>query len=129
MSSPTSNDLVMKLLKKKIGDFQSVIQSVSYVALYEFDKETEKWKKDNVEGPLYIYKKSDDSCGFVILNRRDEKDYQQRLDEIVETEMQSPYIFIKIQKDGKILVKGLWFYDMTAMLCVHGCLKEHCPKK
>ncbi|KAI1724872.1 dcp1-like decapping family domain-containing protein [Ditylenchus destructor] len=78
-------------------------------ALYEFDVNQTKWQKTDVDGPLFVYKRTEPPIhSLMIANRQSLKDFIEPITESLKLRYETPYIFM-YRKDGSI--KGLWFHD------------------
>ncbi|KAI1715413.1 dcp1-like decapping family domain-containing protein [Ditylenchus destructor] len=78
-------------------------------ALYEFDVTQTKWQKTDVDGPLFVYKRTEHPLhSLMIANRQSLKDFIEPISVSLKLRYEPPYIFM-YRKDGSI--KALWFHD------------------
>ena len=109
-----SEKLTLASLQRIDNTIEQVIETANHVSLYEFNLDTKKdWKKREVEGSLFVVKRSSQPrFHVIILNRLSPKNHvEDILATSFEMETSGPtsYIYYAKEHQGKLL--GLWFYD------------------
>lgn len=109
-----SEKLTLASLQRIDNTIEQVIETANHVSLYEFNLDTKKdWKKRDVEGSLFVVKRScQPRFQVIILNRLSPKNHVEDILATsfeMETSGQTSYIYYAKEHQGKLL--GLWFYD------------------
>lgn len=104
----------LNVLRKHDPSITEIIDRCSHVVVYGF-REPVKWTKSNIEGTLFLFKRSKaPAYGFFIMNRLGVENVMCFLTENVELQITPEYIIYRadqaIQPDGN-LVYGLWVFE------------------
>lgn len=82
----------------------SIITQATHVALYKFDLKnlkTNGWCKDDVEGCLFVYRRSEEPhYAVMIANRNNPKDFVLPVIRNLQMQEQPPYIYV-YRPDGE----------------------------
>uniref|UniRef100_A0A914IBM7 Uncharacterized protein n=1 Tax=Globodera rostochiensis TaxID=31243 RepID=A0A914IBM7_GLORO len=120
---------------------KKVIEHCTHAALFNFSIEQNKWLKTEVDGPLFIYERSEEPLyALLIANRQSPRNFVEPITNGLQLRYESPYIFIH-REDGSI--RGVWVYgeddcrrvfNMLMNLCSalkHATdgVKQYMPKK
>lgn len=80
-----------------------IVYSMNKVRLYFYEKSSQQWLKDNLEGPLFIYKTKDErKYSLIFLNNNlmiDMKSY--RIDNLSEIVLDLEDCFMKLDRGGE----------------------------
>lgn len=120
----------------KIDPFVSeILDQSGHVALYEFDVDSKNWKRKEVAGPFFVYKrKAKPYYSFLIANRHSPDDLIQPILPSILFELKEPFVFVnlpdseypsrilKIPYSEKII--GLWFSANEEAKKIHGQLES-----
>lgn len=84
----------------KIDPFvSSIVEQSVHVALYDFDVDSRSWKRKEVAGPFFIYKrKAKPFYSFIIANRHSPDDYIQPILPTIRFELKAPFIFVNVSE-------------------------------
>src|SRR4051812_30902946 len=84
----------------KIDPFvSSIVEQSVHVALYEFDVDSRNWKRTEVAGPFFIYKrKAKPFYSFIIVNRNSPDDHIQPILPSIRFELKAPFIFVNVSE-------------------------------
>ncbi|KAK0051889.1 mRNA-decapping enzyme 1A, partial [Biomphalaria pfeifferi] len=90
-----------------------IIDKAVKVALYKFSQKQNKWSVTDIEGSLFVYRRSaSPSYGLMILNRKDLNNLVQPLTSQVEFHLNTPFLlFKKLSDDLEDAILGIWFVD------------------
>ncbi|QDZ20260.1 mRNA-decapping enzyme [Chloropicon primus] len=105
-----SEKLVLASLRRNDDSIEEVLETANHVCLYEFIVNLSQWKRREVEGTLFIVKRSTHPrFQLIILNRRSQSNH---VEDIVlgreDFERSGPYV---LYKNNKHEVLGIWFYE------------------
>ena len=85
-----------------------IVDTASQVALYSFNSKTSEWEKTEIEGSLFVYKRSaSPTHGFMILNRLGLTNQIEPITKELEFQLQDPFLLYRNSK----AIYGIWFYD------------------
>ncbi|XP_059167744.1 mRNA-decapping enzyme 1A-like [Physella acuta] len=90
-----------------------IIDKAVKVTLYKFSQQMSKWSVTDIEGSLFVYRRSaSPSYGLMILNRKDLNNLVQPLTNQVEFHLNTPFLlFKKLSDDLEDAILGIWFVD------------------
>lgn len=110
----------LRVLRRYNKKITSLIESASHAVLYQFSTETNSWAKLNIEGPIFLYKKSTLSyTGLFILNRLSLSNFELELMNVVVNEVDQ---YIMIQHDDHIY--GVWMHDSIERETIYAYLRK-----
>jgi mRNA-decapping enzyme 1B len=99
-----------------------VIASAGHVALYDYDTSTEAWRRKDIEGSLFILKRSSEPrFQMLILNKKSTTNYSEDVLGGFEFENAPPYLLYRNERDE---VFGVWFYDQGECARLEGILQK-----
>lgn len=79
-----------------------IITQATHVALYRYDSDVNGWCKDEVEGSLFVYLRSEEPrYAFMIANRMSITDLVVQVTPDLDLQNQAPYVFLR-KSDGTI---------------------------
>ncbi|XP_021728600.1 mRNA-decapping enzyme-like protein [Chenopodium quinoa] len=88
---------------------QDILFTAAHVALYEFSMGSNQWSRKDVQGSLFVVKRSKDPWHqFIVMNQRNTENLVENLSGSFEFDVQVPYLLYKnvVQE-----VNGIWFYN------------------
>ncbi|XP_012946451.1 mRNA-decapping enzyme 1A, partial [Aplysia californica] len=105
----------MNLAALQQGDpyITEIIDIAVKVALYKFSQQMNQWSVTDIEGSLFVYKRSaSPTYGLMILNTKDFNNLVQPLTHQVEFHLNTPFLlFKKLADDLEDAIHGIWFQD------------------
>ncbi|XP_052090278.1 mRNA-decapping enzyme 1B-like [Mytilus californianus] len=85
-----------------------IVDTASQVALYSFSSKSSEWERTEIEGSLFVYKRSaSPTHGFMILNRLGLTNQIEPITKDLEFQLQDPFVLYRNSK----AIYGIWFYD------------------
>lgn len=87
-----------------------LICQASQVAVFNFIAEKSKWSASKINGPLFVYRRKDNSTySIVIIDRNTKEAIFLPIEKSTNFKFTHPYIFIK-KNDGKyfVILAGAW---------------------
>ena len=99
-----------------------VIASAGHVALYDYDTATEAWRRKDIEGSLFVLRRSSEPrYQMLILNKKSATNYSEDVLGGFEFENAPPYLLYRNERDE---VFGVWFYDQSECARLEGILQK-----
>ena len=126
----TANLRVLQRLDAQIVDLAI---TASHVVLYEFSLTTQQWVKKNVEGSLFVTKRSDvPRFKLIISNRNSTENLEVGITSTFQMQVREPYLIFRdaasASSNGNSAVdeaiRGLWFHDGKEREQVHSYLEN-----
>ncbi|KAG8182636.1 hypothetical protein JTE90_018472 [Oedothorax gibbosus] len=109
MTTDAETDINLKTLQRMDSNIVEIVDNASQVAIYKYDSELEKWDGTDVEGSLFLYRRSIFPChGFIIVNRMNTTNFVESITSDMQFQLQEPYLLYKNNR-GEII--GSWFYE------------------
>ncbi|ETK90124.1 hypothetical protein, variant [Phytophthora nicotianae] len=65
-----SNAMNLQVLKRQDADVMEIVDTASHVVMYEFDQDAQSWKRKDVEGCLFVVKRSSAPRFQIFVNNR-----------------------------------------------------------
>ncbi|PFX17214.1 mRNA-decapping enzyme 1A-like isoform X2 [Stylophora pistillata] len=105
-----ASSLNLTAIKKSDQYVMNILDNASQVALYKFNGETQAWEKTEVEGALFVYKRSaTPTSAFFIMNRLNMKNMMEPITNSMEFKLQDPFL---LYRNSAKEIFGIWFYDV-----------------
>ena len=103
----------LRLLQRLDSSVHDIAASATHVGLYEFQLTAKAWEKKNVEGLLFLVKKTKDpSFQLVLLNRNSTDNWTLSVSPKMQVQNQDPYLILRFQNEqGESVIQGIWFYN------------------
>lgn len=106
-----------RVLARKDRAFTKPILAVSKVKLYVFKTQ---WAESNVEGPMFLYKRSESpQYRMIIFNTARLKDFSVDFDMNLRYAMDNQFLMIK-----RDFVYGVWFYNEDEFVKMEHAMHE-----
>ncbi|CAL9214171.1 unnamed protein product [Arabidopsis halleri] len=88
---------------------EEILITAAHVTFYEFNIELSQWSRKDVEGSLFVVKRSTQPrFQFIVMNRRNTDNLVENLLGDFEYEVQGPYL---LYRNASQEVNGIWFYN------------------
>ena len=129
----TANLRVLQRLDAQIVDLAI---TASHVVLYEFSLTTQQWVKKNVEGSLFVTKRSDvPRFKLIISNRNSTENLEVGITSTFQMQVREPYLIFRDAASASNnnsntaavtdeAIRGLWFHDGKEREQVHSYLEN-----
>ncbi|KAF3637008.1 mRNA-decapping enzyme-like protein [Capsicum annuum] len=105
-----STKLLNLTVLQRIDPFvEEILITAAHVTLYEFNIDNSQWSRKDVEGSLFVVKRSaQPRFQFIVMNRRNTDNLVEDLLGDFEFELQIPYLLYRNSSQD---VNGIWFYN------------------
>jgi len=128
----TANLRVLQRLDPQIVDLAI---TASHVVLYQFSLETQQWIKRNVEGSLFVVKRSDlPRFKLIVSNRNSTENLEVGITSTFQMQLREPYLIFRDSASSRNnisgggaadeAIRGLWFHDGKEREQVHSYLEN-----
>ncbi|EOA38046.1 hypothetical protein CARUB_v10009516mg [Capsella rubella] len=88
---------------------EEILITAAHVTFYEFNIDLSQWSRKDVEGSLFVVKRSTQPrFQFIVMNRRNTDNLVENLLGDFEYEVQGPYL---LYRNASQEVNGIWFYN------------------
>ncbi|CAK9159084.1 unnamed protein product [Ilex paraguariensis] len=88
---------------------EEILITAAHVTFYEFNIDLSQWSRKDVEGSLFVVKRSaQPRFQFIVMNRRNTDNLVENLLGDFEYEVQIPYL---LYRNSAQEVNGIWFYN------------------
>ncbi|XP_054713809.1 mRNA-decapping enzyme 1A-like [Uloborus diversus] len=109
MAAHSETEINLKTLKRVDPNIIEIIDNASQVAIYRYERKLEKWEGTDIEGTLFLYRRSlFPHHGFIIVNRMSTTNFIESITNDMQFQLQEPYLLYK-NHAGDII--GSWFYE------------------
>lgn len=96
-------------LKRVDPYVKEIIDTATHVALYQFNREDNKWEKTEIEGALFIYSRNGQpQNSIIIMNRLNTNNLVEPVVQKLDLQLQSPFL---LYRNSRFKIYGIWFYD------------------
>nr|GMD16099.1 mRNA-decapping enzyme-like protein [Ipomoea batatas] len=101
--------LNLTVLQRIDAYIEEILITAAHVTFYEFNIDTSQWSRKDVEGSLFVVKRtSQPRFQFIVMNRRNADNLVEDLLGDFEYEIQVPYL---LYRNAAQEVNGIWFYN------------------
>ncbi|XP_047332057.1 mRNA-decapping enzyme-like protein [Impatiens glandulifera] len=101
--------LNLTVLQRIDSYVEEILITAAHVTFYEFNIELSQWSRKDVEGSLFVVKRSaQPRFQFIVMNRRNTENLVEDLLGDFEYEIQVPYL---LYRNASQEVNGIWFYN------------------
>lgn len=108
----------LRVLQRIDPSIIEVVSSATHVVLYEFNESVQAWEKRNVEGSLFVAKRSDaPRFKLIVMNRNAKENLIIPLAAKFQMQVREPYLIFRLDKGEdedkteKTPIRGIWFHD------------------
>ncbi|KAL7498906.1 hypothetical protein ACHAWT_008596 [Skeletonema menzelii] len=126
----TTNLRVLQRLDPQIVDLAI---TASHVVLYQFSLQTQQWVKRNVEGSLFVCKRSQvPRFTLIVSNRNSTENLEVGITSTFQMQVREPYLIFRdsaaassaASSSADEAIRGLWFHDDKEREQVHSYLEN-----
>ncbi|XP_039024945.1 mRNA-decapping enzyme-like protein [Hibiscus syriacus] len=101
--------LNLTVLQRIDAFIEEILITAAHVTFYEFDIDSSQWSRKDVEGSLFVVKRSTQPrFQFIVMNRLNTDNLVENLLGDFEYEVQGPYL---LYRNAAQEVNGIWFYN------------------
>jgi len=107
----------LRVLQRIDPSIIDVVSSATHVVLYEFNESAQAWEKRNVEGSLFVAKRSDcPRFKLIVMNRNAKENLEIPLAAKFQMQVREPYLIFRLENGDedsaeKMPIRGIWFHD------------------
>lgn len=107
----------LRVLQRLDSSILDIVGSATHCVLYEFNETVQSWEKRDVEGSLFVAKRSPDLPRFklMIMNRNSRQNLEVPLTATFQMQEREPYLIFRETKtnndDNNKTIRGIWFHD------------------
>ncbi|XP_053154338.1 mRNA-decapping enzyme 1A isoform X1 [Hemicordylus capensis] len=107
--SKAGQDMSLAALKQHDPYITSIADVTGQVALYSFSPKANEWEKTDIEGTLFVYKRSASPYhGFTIVNRLNMHNLVEPVNKDLEFQLHEPFL---LYRNANLSIYSIWFYD------------------
>jgi len=119
----------LRVLQRVDPFITDIVGSATHVVLYEFNELAQAWEKRNVEGSLFVAKRSDSPCfKLIIMNRIAKENLEISLAAKFQMQVREPYLIFRVdegkENTQKKPIRGIWFHDGQEREAIYNVLKR-----
>ncbi|KAI9895324.1 hypothetical protein PsorP6_018889 [Peronosclerospora sorghi] len=118
-----SNAMNLQVLKRQDADVMEIVDTASHVVMYEFDQDAQSWKRKDVEGCLFVVKRSSSPRFQIFVNNRlSTTNMRLDLDGRLQVDNIDSFLIIRSPNSAYsscFAIYGIWFFpeeDRTKIL-------------
>ncbi|KAL4352026.1 hypothetical protein GQ457_06G025480 [Hibiscus cannabinus] len=101
--------LNLTVLQRIDAFIEEILITAAHVTFYEFNIDSSQWSRKDVEGSLFVVKRTTQPrFQFIVMNRRNTDNLVENLLGDFEYEVQGPYL---LYRNAAQEVNGIWFYN------------------
>ncbi|XP_064309965.1 mRNA-decapping enzyme 1A isoform X2 [Phalacrocorax carbo] len=102
-------EISLAALKQYDPYITSIADVTGQVALYSFSPKANEWEKTDIEGTLFVYKRSASPYhGFTIVNRLNMHNLVEPVNKDLEFQLHEPFL---LYRNASLSIYSIWFYD------------------
>ncbi|KAG7380111.1 mRNA-decapping enzyme 1B [Phytophthora pseudosyringae] len=109
-----SNAMNLQVLKRQDADVMEIVDTASHVVMYEFDQAAQSWKRKDVEGCLFVVKRSSAPRFQIFVNNRlSTTNMTLPLDERLEVDNIDSFLILRSPDQAYstgYAIYGIWFF-------------------
>ncbi|XP_061474203.1 mRNA-decapping enzyme 1A [Rhineura floridana] len=107
--SKAGQEMSLAALKQHDPYITSIADVTGQVALYHFSPKANEWEKTDIEGTLFVYKRSASPYhGFTIVNRLNMHNLVEPVNKDLEFQLHEPFL---LYRNANLSIYSIWFYD------------------
>lgn len=113
----------LRVLQRSDAAVLDICGTASHVVLYQFDQAS--WTKSNVEGSLFLVKRSEaPRFQLVVLNRASVDNWVLPLSGTFQMQDNAPYLIFRLKTEETQVIRGIWFHDEQERSSMHALLER-----
>ncbi|KAM4722739.1 LOW QUALITY PROTEIN: mRNA-decapping enzyme 1A [Rhinophrynus dorsalis] len=102
-------EMSLAALRQTDPYISNIVDVTGQVALYSFSAKANEWEKTDIEGTLFVYKRSASPLhGFTIMNRLNMHNLVEPVNKDLEFQLHEPFL---LYRNGNLSIYSIWFYD------------------
>ncbi|XP_044512717.1 mRNA-decapping enzyme 1A [Gracilinanus agilis] len=102
-------EMSLAALRRHDPYITSIADLTGQVALYTFSPEANQWEKTDIEGTLFVYRRSASPFhGFTIVNRLNMQNLVEPVNKDLEFQLHEPFL---LYRNASLSIYSIWFYD------------------
>ncbi|XP_006892292.1 PREDICTED: mRNA-decapping enzyme 1A isoform X2 [Elephantulus edwardii] len=102
-------EMSLAALKQHDPYITSIADLTGQVALYTFCPKANQWEKTDIEGTLFVYRRSASPYhGFTIVNRLNMHNLVEPVNKDLEFQLHEPFL---LYRNASLSIYSIWFYD------------------
>ncbi|XP_075403640.1 mRNA-decapping enzyme 1A isoform X3 [Tenrec ecaudatus] len=107
--SRAGQEMSLAALKQHDPYITSIADLTGQVALYTFCPKANQWEKTDIEGTLFVYRRSASPYhGFTIVNRLSMHNLVEPVNKDLEFQLHEPFL---LYRNASLSIYSIWFYD------------------
>ncbi|XP_006129796.3 mRNA-decapping enzyme 1A isoform X1 [Pelodiscus sinensis] len=107
--SKAGQEMSLAVLKRNDPYITSIADVTGQVALYSFSPKANEWEKTDIEGTLFVYRRSASPYyGFTIVNRLNMHNLVEPVNKDLEFQLHEPFL---LYRNASLSIYSIWFYD------------------
>ncbi|XP_038267061.1 mRNA-decapping enzyme 1A isoform X2 [Dermochelys coriacea] len=107
--SKAGQEMSLAALKRHDPYITSIADVTGQVALYSFSPKANEWEKTDIEGTLFVYRRSASPYyGFTIVNRLNMHNLVEPVNKDLEFQLHEPFL---LYRNASLSIYSIWFYD------------------
>ena len=113
LDADTRRKANLRVLQRMDRNVVDVAITATHVVLYEYNTNTKQssWEKKNVEGTLFVTKRSDaPRFKLIVLNRNSTENLEIPITAIFQMQLKDPYLILRDSPESTEFL-GIWFHD------------------
>ncbi|NWU94298.1 DCP1A enzyme, partial [Upupa epops] len=108
-ASRVGQEISLAALQRHDPYITSIADVTGQVALYSFSPKANEWEKTDIEGTLFVYKRSASPYhGFTIVNRLNMHNLVEPVNKDLEFQLHEPFL---LYRNASLSIYSIWFYD------------------
>ena len=113
VDSETRRKANLRVLQRIDSNIVDLAITATHVVLYEYSLTKKTWEKKNVEGSLFVTKRSDaPRFKLIVLNRNSTDNLEVPITSTFQMQVRDPYMIIRDSSNGNNqAIRGIWFHD------------------
>ncbi|XP_069824910.1 mRNA-decapping enzyme 1A isoform X2 [Dendropsophus ebraccatus] len=109
--SRVEQEMSLAALRRNDPYISAIIDVTGQVALYSFSAKANEWEKTDIEGTLFVYRRSaSPHHGFTIMNRLNMNNLVEPINKDLEFQLHEPFL---LYRNSSLSIYSIWFYDMN----------------
>lgn len=109
LDQESTQHLNLTVLQRFDPTITDIILTASHVALYDFDINLNQWSRKEVQGSLFVVKRSKEPWyQFIVMNQNNTENLVEDLSGKFDFDLQVPYL---LYRNSSQEVNGIWFYN------------------